>query len=95
MPPPIRLGALQCLAALCHRHGGMLATSMADTLAVAMKFAGRWNPLSPWGSPLVMVTFSYDSELWGWPRIVPPPLIDETIYQVTLHLQHAPFSSGL
>ena len=41
LPEAVRVGALQCLAVLCQRHGHVLASSMAETLAVALKFVGR------------------------------------------------------
>ena len=36
-----RAAALQCLAALCQRHGRMLASSMTESLAIAVKHAAK------------------------------------------------------
>lgn len=37
----VHLGALQCLAMLCEKHGQRLLSTMLETLAVAIKYAGR------------------------------------------------------
>lgn len=42
-PESVRLGALECLAALCGAHGRLLGASMPDSMAAAVRHAGRWE----------------------------------------------------
>ena len=37
----VHVGGLQCLAALCEAHGQKLASSMLETMAVAIKYSSR------------------------------------------------------
>ena len=42
-PEAVRLGVLECLAALCGAHGRLLGASMPDSMAAAVRHAGRWE----------------------------------------------------
>lgn len=46
LPEPVKTGALQCLAGLCASHGRVLAASMPEMLALAIKQSSR-RVLSP------------------------------------------------
>ena len=39
-----RVGALQCLAALCAAHGRLLASGMQESLSIAVKHSAKWVP---------------------------------------------------
>ena len=41
MSDATKIGLLQCLAVLCWKHGQRLATSMGETLSVALKYTHR------------------------------------------------------
>ena len=47
-PESVRLGALECLAALCGAHGRLLGASMPDSMAAAVRHAGRWELGGSW-----------------------------------------------
>ena len=47
----VHLAGLQCLAILCEKHGQKLASSMLETLAIALKYAGKYDPLHPESGP--------------------------------------------